>query len=60
MTPPSAKRYLESPPCSRCGEATRIYGIEPHAATPRTDILTYVCDACQTTEVCIVASAAMQ
>lgn len=46
------------PLCSRCGTLTRIYGIEPHAGTPRTDVLTYVCDACETTEVRISAAPA--
>jgi Zn finger protein HypA/HybF involved in hydrogenase expression len=42
------------PVCSRCGQMTRIYGIEPHSQYAKTDICTYVCDRCETVEVRII------
>lgn len=39
------------PACPICGDETRLYGIEPHLAFPRTDIRTYVCTNCDAVEV---------
>jgi hypothetical protein len=49
---------IECPACSGCGQPTRIYGIEPYSGQARTDVLTYVCDACEVTEVRIAPSQA--
>jgi hypothetical protein len=46
-----------TPICSRCGQTTRIYGVEPHSQNEKTDIRTYVCDGCETVEVRIVPNA---
>ncbi|MDB5582727.1 MAG: hypothetical protein JWR80_7903 [Bradyrhizobium sp.] len=43
-----------APPCETCGAATRIYGIEPHARLARTEVYTYVCDACDETQAIVV------
>ena len=40
-----------APACQHCGGVTRLYGIEPHLAFPRTDIRTYVCTGCENVEV---------
>jgi len=40
-----------SPACPKCGDETRLYGIEPHSAFPRTDVRTYVCKNCDGVEV---------
>jgi hypothetical protein len=40
-----------APVCQHCGSATRLYGIEPHPAFPRTDIRTYACTGCEGVEV---------
>lgn len=45
---------VTAPICSRCGQLTRIYGVEPHSQYENTDIRTYVCDGCETVEVQIV------
>lgn len=45
---------LSTPPCDNCGHPMRIYGIEPHPRLPRTDINTYVCDACDSTQALVV------
>jgi len=42
---------VAAPVCPRCGNETRLYGIEPHLAFPRTDIRTYVCKSCDGIEV---------
>jgi hypothetical protein len=49
----------QCPQCSRCGQATRIYGVEPHSQYEKTDIRTYVCDGCETVEVRIVPNTAI-
>jgi hypothetical protein len=36
----------------------RIYGIEPYAGTPSTDVLTYVCESCEALEVRIAPAIA--
>ena len=54
MTPPASGLTIKCPPCSRCGDRTRIYGIEPHSQYERTDVRTYVCDGCETVEVRLV------
>lgn len=43
-----------APSCETCGAITRIYGIEPHARLARTEVHTYVCDACDETQVLVV------
>lgn len=45
---------VSTPPCESCGGATRIYGIEPHPRLAHTDVNTYVCDACDTTQALVV------
>lgn len=40
--------------CPVCGDRTRLYGVEPHIRLARTEIHTYVCDACNATEVVVV------
>jgi hypothetical protein len=45
------------PLCSRCGQITRIYGIEQHPQYTRTDVCTFVCDGCETVEVRIIPNA---
>jgi hypothetical protein len=45
---------VSTPPCENCGARTRIYGIEPHPRLPHTDINTYVCDACDTSQALVV------
>ena len=45
---------ISTPPCETCGGPTRIYGIEPHPRLPGTDIHTYVCDACDTSQAVVV------
>lgn len=45
---------VHCPSCSRCGQNTRIYGIEPHSQYTKTDIRTYVCDGCETVEVRLI------
>jgi hypothetical protein len=42
------------PSCSRCGQMTRIYGVEPHSQYENTDIRTFVCDGCETVEVRLI------
>jgi hypothetical protein len=37
---------ISCPKCRDCGAAMRLYGIEPHPTTDRTDLLTYVCSDC--------------
>ncbi len=51
---PITLNAMGCPLCSRCGEMTRIYGVEPHTENDRTDIRTYVCDGCETVEVRII------
>lgn len=43
-----------APSCETCGESTRIYGIEPHVRLARTEVYTYVCDACDETQIVVV------
>jgi hypothetical protein len=45
---------LSTPTCTGCEGPTRIYGIEPHARLPHTDIHTYVCDSCDTSLAVVV------
>lgn len=45
---------ITTPPCETCGGLTRIYGIEPHPRLPYTDINTYVCDGCDSTQALVV------
>lgn len=42
------------PICRLCGRDSRLYGIEPHPRLALTDLNTYGCDPCGTTEVIIV------
>ena len=37
----------QCPACNRCGSQTRLFGLEPHPTVERTDLRTYVCEACQ-------------
>ena len=34
------------PKCRDCGVRMRLFGVEPHPATDRTDLLTFVCSHC--------------
>ena len=45
---------IVTPLCEVCGKSTRIYGIEPHPRLPHTDVNTYVCDACDTTQTLVI------
>lgn len=45
---------IPCPACSRCGSATRVYGVERHAEYENTDIRTFVCDGCETVEVRVI------
>lgn len=45
---------VSTPACDTCGQPTRIYGIEPHPRLPHTDVNTYVCDACDTSQALVV------
>ena len=58
QTIPSAAA-LDCPQCSRCGQLTRIYGVEPHSQHEGTDIRTYVCDGCETVEVRMIPKASI-
>jgi hypothetical protein len=51
--------HVTPPACPLCGDQTRLYGIEPHLAFPRTDIRTYVCKSCDGVEVMQVPLPAM-
>jgi hypothetical protein len=42
------------PACPQCGDPARLYGVEPHIRLAHTEIYTYVCDACDVTEVVVV------
>lgn len=46
------------PTCPICEGHTRLYGTEPHPRLPRTDLHTYGCDTCGTTDVMVVPIAA--
>lgn len=37
--------------CARCDRPMRLHGIEPHMRLPDTDLHTYGCVSCGTTEV---------
>ncbi len=37
--------------CAHCDRRMRLYGIEPHIRLPDTDLHTYGCVNCETTEV---------
>ncbi len=37
--------------CARCDRPMRLHGIEPHMRLPDTDLHTYGCVNCETTEV---------
>jgi hypothetical protein len=39
--------------CARCDRPMRLHGIEPHMRLPDTDLHTYGCVSCDTTEVLI-------
>jgi hypothetical protein len=43
-----------APPCEKCGQPMRIYGIEPHLRLAHTDVHTYVCDPCDATQAIVV------
>ncbi len=47
-------KTVAAPPCTACEGPTRIYGIEPHSRLAETDIHTYVCDTCDTTQILVV------
>jgi hypothetical protein len=34
------------PACTKCGQATRLVGIEPHPTKAHTDLRTFECVAC--------------
>jgi hypothetical protein len=36
----------DCPKCHRCGEAMRLFGIEPHPVVAQTMLRTYVCEHC--------------
>src|SRR5262249_18471658 len=43
------------PKCRGCVATMRLFGIEPHPTTDRTDLLTYVCSRCDGVQTEIVA-----
>jgi len=43
------------PKCRDCGARMRLFGVEPHPATDRTDLLTYVCSHCDAVQTETVA-----
>jgi len=45
---------IPGPACETCSSPTRMFGIEPHPRLPHTDVHTYVCDACDVSQVLIV------
>ena len=47
------------PSCSRCGQATRIYGIEPSSEYGKMEVCTFVCDGCDTVEVRIAPNSSV-
>ena len=53
-TTPKPLALTELPICRLCGRDSRLYGIEPHPRLARTDLNTYGCDPCGTTEVIIL------
>jgi C4-type Zn-finger protein len=53
-TAPEALNSIAVIACPICNDRTRLYGVEPHIRLPHTEIHTYVCDACDTTEVVMV------
>lgn len=55
----SAATGLFCPPCSRCGQGTRIYGVEPHSQYEKTEIRTFVCDGCETVEVRMIPTSSI-
>ena len=53
-TAPDTHNATAAIACPVCGDRTRLYGVEPHIRLARTEIHTYVCDACDTTEAVVV------
>ena len=53
-TAPEALNSIAVIACPICNDRTRLYGVEPHIRLAHTEIHTYVCDACDTTEVVMV------
>lgn len=51
---------ISHPRCQTCNGPTRIYGIEPHLRYAHTDVHTYVCDACDATQVIVVPLAKLK
>ena len=46
-----AKAHAPHPPgCRRCGEAMRLFGIEPHPTIKQAALRTYVCDQCDSVQ----------
>ena len=44
---PRTRTDTDKPPrCRRCGEAMRLYGVEPHPTIKGTALRTYVCERC--------------
>jgi hypothetical protein len=41
-----SKRKIVPPSCGKCGGPNRLVGMEPHAAQPRVDVLTFECEKC--------------
>jgi hypothetical protein len=50
----STNGLADTPACQICGSPTRLFGLEPHPNWNRTDLHTYVCDACEGSQVQIV------
>src|SRR5262249_13221346 len=46
FAPISAERR-SCPKCCDCGGTMRLFGLEPHHAIDRADLLTYVCNHCE-------------
>ena len=51
---PSTSQPVTGPACETCANPTRFYGIEPHPRLVHTDVHTYVCDACDASQVLVV------
>jgi hypothetical protein len=51
ITPTNTGLHSSLASCARCDRPMRLHGIEPHMRLPDTDLHTYGCVSCGTTEV---------
>jgi hypothetical protein len=42
---------MPCPACARCGQQTRLLGIEPHPTIAWTDLRTFVCRSCDDVQI---------